>query len=144
MSGWRCRLAYRPNGQAKDIGEFPVRSGPCPLGQDGASIPGRTITRVRQSVRSQAHLSIDLHGRTRRRGLRNRYNRHDTYFAYNVNPRPGPVSKKRLIKPIVELTPPVGWLNLDPLTCQVAQLVEQWTENPCVGGSIPPLTTRNF
>jgi hypothetical protein len=24
---------------------------------------------------------------------------------------------------------------------QVAQLVEQWTENPCVGGSIPPLTT---
>ncbi len=24
---------------------------------------------------------------------------------------------------------------------QVAQLVEQWTENPCVGGSIPPLGT---
>lgn len=24
---------------------------------------------------------------------------------------------------------------------QVAQLVEQWTENPCVGGSIPSLTT---
>lgn len=24
---------------------------------------------------------------------------------------------------------------------QVAQLVEQWTENPCVGGSSPPLTT---
>ncbi len=24
---------------------------------------------------------------------------------------------------------------------QVAQLVEQWTENPCVGGSTPPLTT---
>ena len=23
----------------------------------------------------------------------------------------------------------------------VAQLVEQWTENPCVGGSIPPVTT---
>lgn len=23
----------------------------------------------------------------------------------------------------------------------VAQLVEQWTENPCVGGSIPPHTT---
>jgi hypothetical protein len=21
-------------------------------------------------------------------------------------------------------------------------LVEQWTENPCVGGSIPPYTTR--
>ena len=26
-------------------------------------------------------------------------------------------------------------------TGQVAQLVEQWTENPCVGGSIPPLST---
>jgi hypothetical protein len=25
---------------------------------------------------------------------------------------------------------------------QVAQSVEQWTENPCVGGSIPPLSTR--
>ncbi len=25
---------------------------------------------------------------------------------------------------------------------QVAQLVEQWTENPCVGGSTPSLTTR--
>ena len=24
---------------------------------------------------------------------------------------------------------------------QVAQLVEQWTENPCVAGSIPALTT---
>ena len=24
---------------------------------------------------------------------------------------------------------------------QVAQLVEQWTENPCVGGSIPSLST---
>ena len=24
---------------------------------------------------------------------------------------------------------------------RVAQLVEQWTENPCVGGSIPPPTT---
>src|SRR3972149_4548303 len=24
---------------------------------------------------------------------------------------------------------------------QVAQLAEQWTENPCVGGSIPPLST---
>ncbi len=24
----------------------------------------------------------------------------------------------------------------------VAQLVEQWTENPCVGGSIPPHTTK--
>jgi hypothetical protein len=25
---------------------------------------------------------------------------------------------------------------------QVAQLVEQWTENPCVGGSIPSLSTK--
>jgi hypothetical protein len=24
----------------------------------------------------------------------------------------------------------------------VAQLVEQWTENPCVGGSTPPHTTQ--
>ena len=28
-----------------------------------------------------------------------------------------------------------------PLKGQVAQLVEQWTENPRVGGSIPPLAT---
>ena len=28
-----------------------------------------------------------------------------------------------------------------PSSGQVAQLVEQWTENPCVGGSIPSLTT---
>ena len=27
---------------------------------------------------------------------------------------------------------------------QVAQLVEQWTENPRVGGSIPPLATMNL
>ena len=26
---------------------------------------------------------------------------------------------------------------------QIAQLVEQRTENPCVGGSIPPLATNN-
>ena len=26
---------------------------------------------------------------------------------------------------------------------QIAQLVEQRTENPCVGGSIPPLATAN-
>jgi hypothetical protein len=25
---------------------------------------------------------------------------------------------------------------------QVAQMVEQWTENPCVGGSIPSLSTN--
>jgi hypothetical protein len=29
------------------------------------------------------------------------------------------------------------------VTGQVAQSVEQWTENPCVGGSIPSLTTQN-
>ncbi len=28
-------------------------------------------------------------------------------------------------------------------SAQVAQLVEQWTENPCVGGSIPPLGTSS-
>ena len=28
------------------------------------------------------------------------------------------------------------------LNGQVAQLVEQRTENPCVGGSIPPLATK--
>ena len=28
-----------------------------------------------------------------------------------------------------------------PLSAQVAQLVEQRTENPCVGGSNPPLGT---
>ena len=30
------------------------------------------------------------------------------------------------------------------LGAQVAQLVEQRTENPCVGGSIPPLGTTNL
>lgn len=25
----------------------------------------------------------------------------------------------------------------------IAQLVEQWTENPCVTGSIPVITTKN-
>jgi hypothetical protein len=29
------------------------------------------------------------------------------------------------------------------ITGQVAQLVEQRTENPCVGGSIPSLPTKN-
>ena len=29
-------------------------------------------------------------------------------------------------------------------SAQVAQLVEQWTENPRVGGSIPPLGTIFF
>ena len=28
-----------------------------------------------------------------------------------------------------------------PIGAEVAQLVEQWTENPCVGGSSPPLGT---
>ena len=26
----------------------------------------------------------------------------------------------------------------------VAQGLEQWNHNPCVGGSIPPLATNNF
>ncbi len=30
-----------------------------------------------------------------------------------------------------------------PQNGQVAQLVEQRTENPCVGGSIPPLATKH-
>ena len=30
----------------------------------------------------------------------------------------------------------------DGILGQVAQMVEQWTENPCVGGSIPPLSTE--
>lgn len=37
-------------------------------------------------------------------------------------------------------------LSLPPLlkaAGALAQLVEQWTENPCVGGSIPSLTTQN-
>ena len=33
-------------------------------------------------------------------------------------------------------------LRLIPVPyAEVAQLVEQWTENPCVGGSSPPLGT---
>ncbi len=32
-------------------------------------------------------------------------------------------------------------LNFSHASGEVAQLVEQRTENPCVGGSIPPLTT---
>jgi hypothetical protein len=31
---------------------------------------------------------------------------------------------------------------ISPVIGQVAQLVEQWTENPCVGGSIPSLSTK--
>ncbi len=40
---------------------------------------------------------------------------------------------------VKELTQRVGFISALP--GQVAQLVEQRTENPCVGGSIPPLTT---
>src|SRR2546427_10712261 len=36
---------------------------------------------------------------------------------------------------------PAGRSNTRPLGGQVAQLVEQRTENPRVGGSIPPLAT---
>ncbi len=32
----------------------------------------------------------------------------------------------------------------EAVTGQVAQLVEQWTENPCVAGSIPALPIRYF
>ncbi len=32
--------------------------------------------------------------------------------------------------------------NLAPSIAQIAQSVEQRTENPCVGGSIPPLGTN--
>ena len=38
-------------------------------------------------------------------------------------------------------------MKLRPLSVQdgqVAQLVEQRTENPCVGGSIPPLATNDI
>jgi hypothetical protein len=45
----------------------------------------------------------------------------------------------------------LGWTGMGSflykrpsLGAQVAQLVEQRTENPCVGGSIPPLGTSNF
>lgn len=33
--------------------------------------------------------------------------------------------------------------NLPPYSGQIAQSVEQKTENLCVGGSIPPLATSN-
>ena len=40
-------------------------------------------------------------------------------------------------------TPPFGYYK-DSLCAQIAQPVEQRTENPCVGGSNPSLGTRNF
>jgi len=40
-------------------------------------------------------------------------------------------------------TPPFGYYK-DNLCAQIAQPVEQRTENPCVGGSNPSLGTRNF
>jgi hypothetical protein len=33
---------------------------------------------------------------------------------------------------------------MKPVVAQVAQSVEQWIENPRVGGSIPPLGTIHF
>jgi hypothetical protein len=36
------------------------------------------------------------------------------------------------------------WIWIEQCDGQVAQLVEQRTENPCVGGSTPPLTTFLF
>ena len=44
--------------------------------------------------------------------------------------------------------PPILKLNSDDslinLNAQIAQLVEQWTENPCVAGSIPALGIFNL
>ena len=37
---------------------------------------------------------------------------------------------------------PLSWKQRGILEGAVAQLVEQRTENPCVGGSIPPHTTK--
>ena len=34
------------------------------------------------------------------------------------------------------------WVYICRPIGDVAQLVEQWIENPCVGGSIPSITTR--
>ena len=36
-----------------------------------------------------------------------------------------------------------GVIDSDDGDAQIAQLVEQWTENPCVAGSIPALGTEN-
>jgi hypothetical protein len=36
---------------------------------------------------------------------------------------------------------PLGMIKVQ-VVGDVAQLVEQWTENPCVGGSIPSITTK--
>ena len=37
---------------------------------------------------------------------------------------------------------PTSWARCVQYSGQVAQSVEQRTENPCVGGSIPPLATN--
>ena len=37
-----------------------------------------------------------------------------------------------------------GVIDSDDGDAQIAQLVEQWTENPCVAGSIPALGTITF
>jgi hypothetical protein len=37
-----------------------------------------------------------------------------------------------------------GWDSFKQAIGDVAQLVEQRTENPCVGGSIPSITTNFF
>ena len=57
--------------------------------------------------------------------------------------------KQKLPKPIedgaltVIWTEPMGLSYKRAARAQVAQLVEQRTENPCVGGSIPPLGTTD-
>ncbi len=48
--------------------------------------------------------------------------------------------RRRMKGPSYSRTPFKKTFNLF-LIAQVAQLVEQWTENPRVGGSIPPLGT---
>ena len=50
--------------------------------------------------------------------------------------------KTFLIKqnPLIFATPKGNYAEM--YNGAVAQLVEQWTENPCVGGSIPPHTTN--
>ena len=37
-----------------------------------------------------------------------------------------------------------SWTQTDDGDAQIAQLVEQWTENPCVAGSIPALGTEKI
>ena len=68
----------------------------------------------------------------------------------------GPVSRSKEYGPVVQLVRMpachAGGRGFEPLpgrhfivcNAQIAQLVEQWTENPRVAGSIPALGTINF